>query len=161
MNPIILLAEKCHIYKEQYNTHQQRISQSFACQKNRAIHSQRKNKANKALPFQPYIFTTIQMSVRITIFQKEMYRKTGQTESRWRIQTVQFYFFFVIIGPQCTENSIYVFPEMKMRGRFPISYIHVSVSDIYSQDRSAYLAAAKQADRSCATAFPFLTFMYL
>jgi hypothetical protein len=29
----------------------------------------------------------------------------------------------------CTENQIYVFPEMKLRGIVPDSYIHVSVSD--------------------------------
>jgi hypothetical protein len=40
-------------------------------------------------------------------------------------------FCFVVTGPQCAENSIYVFPEMKLRGRVPISYIHVSVSDLY------------------------------
>jgi hypothetical protein len=32
----------------------------------------------------------------------------------------------------CTENPIYVFPEMKLRGLIPNSYIHVPVSDLYS-----------------------------
>ncbi len=31
----------------------------------------------------------------------------------------------------CTENPIYVFLEMKLRGLVPSSYIHVSVSDLY------------------------------
>jgi hypothetical protein len=31
----------------------------------------------------------------------------------------------------CTENPIYVFPEMKLRGLVPNSYIHVSVSELY------------------------------
>jgi hypothetical protein len=31
----------------------------------------------------------------------------------------------------CTEKSIYAFPEMKLRGLVPNSYIHVSVSDLY------------------------------
>jgi hypothetical protein len=31
----------------------------------------------------------------------------------------------------CTENLIYVFPEMKLCGLVPGSYIHVSVSDFY------------------------------
>ncbi len=31
----------------------------------------------------------------------------------------------------CNENPIYVFPEMKLRGHVPNSYIHVSVSDLY------------------------------
>jgi hypothetical protein len=31
----------------------------------------------------------------------------------------------------CTENPIYVFPEMKLHGLIPYSYIHVSVSDLY------------------------------
>ncbi len=45
---------------------------------------------------------------------------------------------------QCTENPIYVFPEMKLQGLVSNSYIHVSVSNfIYSQDLSAYLAAAE------------------
>ncbi len=38
------------------------------------------------------------------------------------------------------ENSKQIFPEMKLRGLVPNSYIHVSVSDvIYSHDRSAYI----------------------
>ncbi len=38
---------------------------------------------------------------------------------------------------------------MKLRGLAPNSYIHVYVSDLYiTQDWSAYLAEAKQADRS-------------
>jgi hypothetical protein len=31
----------------------------------------------------------------------------------------------------CTENSIYVFPEMKLHRIIPNSYIHVSVIDLY------------------------------
>jgi hypothetical protein len=31
----------------------------------------------------------------------------------------------------CTENLIYVFPETKLHGLVPNSYIHVSVSDLY------------------------------
>ncbi len=31
----------------------------------------------------------------------------------------------------CTEDHIYIFPEMKLPGLVPISYIHVSVSDLY------------------------------
>jgi hypothetical protein len=33
--------------------------------------------------------------------------------------------------PYCTENPIYVFPEMKLRGLVPNSYIHVSVKKLY------------------------------
>ncbi len=47
-----------------------------------------------------------------------------------------------------TENQIFVFPEMKLPGFVPNSFFHVSVF-IYSQDWSAYLATAKQAERSC------------
>jgi hypothetical protein len=32
----------------------------------------------------------------------------------------------------CAENPIYVFPEMKLCGRVPNSYIHVSVSNLYN-----------------------------
>jgi hypothetical protein len=31
----------------------------------------------------------------------------------------------------CTENPTYVFPEMKLQGRIPNSYIQVSVRDLY------------------------------
>ncbi len=31
----------------------------------------------------------------------------------------------------CTQYPIYVFPEMKLRDLVPISYIHVSLSDLY------------------------------
>ncbi len=31
----------------------------------------------------------------------------------------------------CTENLIYVFPEVKLRGLIPNSYIHEFVSDLY------------------------------
>ncbi len=31
----------------------------------------------------------------------------------------------------CTKNPIYVFPEMKLRGLVPSSYILVCVSDLY------------------------------
>jgi hypothetical protein len=47
----------------------------------------------------------------------------------------------------CTENLIYVFLEMKLRGLVPNSYIYVSGSDLYFP-WSAYLAAAKQTDQS-------------
>jgi hypothetical protein len=33
--------------------------------------------------------------------------------------------------PHCTENPIYVFPEMKLSGLVPNAHIHVSVSDLY------------------------------
>jgi hypothetical protein len=35
------------------------------------------------------------------------------------------------VNEHCTENLIYVFPEMKLRSLVPNSYIHVSVSDFY------------------------------
>jgi hypothetical protein len=31
----------------------------------------------------------------------------------------------------CTENAKQIFPEIKLRGLVPNSYIHVSVSDLY------------------------------
>jgi hypothetical protein len=44
----------------------------------------------------------------------------------------------------CKEDPIYVFPEMKLRGRVPNFHIHVSVSDfyVYFHDWSTYFAAA-------------------
>ncbi len=35
------------------------------------------------------------------------------------------------VSLHCTENPIYVFPEMKLRGLVPNYYIHVSVSYLY------------------------------
>jgi hypothetical protein len=45
--------------------------------------------------------------------------------SRGEVELRKSYPSFV----HCTENPIYVFPEMKLRGVVPNSYIHVSVSD--------------------------------
>ncbi len=36
-----------------------------------------------------------------------------------------------LCGVHCTENPIYVFPEMKLRGLVPNFYIRVSVSNLY------------------------------
>ncbi len=38
----------------------------------------------------------------------------------------------LVFPPHCTENPIYVFPEMKLRGLVPHSHIHVSVSDLHN-----------------------------
>jgi hypothetical protein len=47
---------------------------------------------------------------------------------------MQFRLFLTIIGNtlqrQYTENSKQIFPEMKLRGLIPNSYIYVSVSDL-------------------------------
>ncbi len=40
----------------------------------------------------------------------------------------------------CKQDSIYVFPEMKLRGLVLDFYIHVSGRDLYSHDRSTYFA---------------------
>ncbi len=37
-----------------------------------------------------------------------------------------------LLIPHCTENPICIFPEMKLRGLVPNSYIHVSLSDLYN-----------------------------
>ncbi len=36
---------------------------------------------------------------------------------------------FFVSAVHCTENPIYVFPDMKLLGLIPNSYIYVSVSD--------------------------------
>jgi hypothetical protein len=42
--------------------------------------------------------------------------------------------------PHCTKNAIYVFPELKLHGLVPSSYVHVSVSDFYVfPDTSAWM----------------------
>ncbi len=59
--------------------------------------------------------------------------------------------FWFSIRPHCTENTIYVFPEMKLRGLVHNSYIYLmylSEQFIYSQGQSACLAAAKQAEQT-------------
>jgi hypothetical protein len=43
----------------------------------------------------------------------------------------------ILITLHCTKNPIYVLPEMKLGGLIPNSFEQF----IYSQDRSAYLAA--------------------
>jgi hypothetical protein len=47
-----------------------------------------------------------------------------------------------------TENSKQIFPEKKLRCLIPNFHIHVSVSNLYSHNRSAYSAAGKYVDRS-------------
>jgi hypothetical protein len=42
-----------------------------------------------------------------------------------------------------TENSKQIFPEKEQRGLSPSFYIHVNVSDFYSQIRSTYFPAGK------------------
>jgi hypothetical protein len=42
-----------------------------------------------------------------------------------------FQYLCAVCIPRCKEDPIYVFPEMKLRGLFPTSHIHVSVSDKY------------------------------
>jgi hypothetical protein len=37
----------------------------------------------------------------------------------------------IVLQRHCIENSKQIFPEMKLRGLFPYSYIHESVSDLY------------------------------
>ncbi len=45
-------------------------------------------------------------------------------------------------GPRCTENPIYVLPEMKLRSLIS-EFLHLCICErfIYSQDRSAHLGA--------------------
>jgi hypothetical protein len=54
------------------------------------------------------------------------------------------------LNTYCTENLIYVFPEMKLCGLIPNSCIHESVSnlDIPSISLSIWLQQYRQADRS-------------
>ncbi len=42
-----------------------------------------------------------------------------------------------------TKMPIYVFPEKELRGLSPNFYIKMSVSDIYSQNRSTYFPTAE------------------
>jgi hypothetical protein len=55
---------------------------------------------------------------------------------------------YILIYVNCTENPIYVFPEMKLRGLVPSSFIHVSVSDLYIPriDLPIWLQHNRQAD---------------
>ncbi len=40
-------------------------------------------------------------------------------------------FKYMLLSVHCTENQIYVFPEMKLRGLVSNAYIHVSETDFY------------------------------
>jgi hypothetical protein len=62
----------------------------------------------------------------------------------WQMPPSKPYIYSSGEAVHCTENPTYVFPEMKLRGLVPNSYLHVSVSYFYFQDRSAHLAAAKK-----------------
>jgi hypothetical protein len=60
----------------------------------------------------------------------------------------------VVVGQivmHCTENLIYVFPEVKLRGLIPNFYIHEFVSDLYTFPGSVCLFGCSRilADRSC------------
>jgi hypothetical protein len=48
----------------------------------------------------------------------------------------------------CKENPIFVFLFWKLRSLSPNFHIHVSVSDLYSQDQSTYFPAAEPAGQS-------------
>ncbi len=43
----------------------------------------------------------------------------------------------------CKDDPIYVIPDMKLRGLVPNFHIHVTVSDLYSHNRSTYFAAGR------------------
>jgi hypothetical protein len=49
-------------------------------------------------------------------------------------------------SPHCTENPMFVFPEMKLRGLVPNSYIHVSMS-YYIFPRSVCLLGCSKIGR--------------
>jgi hypothetical protein len=50
-----------------------------------------------------------------------------------------------MLSIHCKEDSICVFPEVKLRGLVPNFYIHTSVSNLYiPKIRSTYFAAAKK-----------------
>ncbi len=50
----------------------------------------------------------------------------------WRLKSPKTVLFMVLkSGQHCTENLIYIFPEMKLCGLIPNSYIHVSVNVLY------------------------------
>jgi hypothetical protein len=55
---------------------------------------------------------------------------------RWPLQNQRnpgknAYYRYTTLQRDYTENSKQIFPEMKLRGLSPNSYIHVSVSDLY------------------------------
>ncbi len=66
-------------------------------------------------------------------------RQPGQKRPSWRETWDSPVLFTELANPpiciqrwvQCTENSIYIFPEMTLRGLVPDSYIPVSVSNLY------------------------------
>ncbi len=53
----------------------------------------------------------------------------------------------MLLQTHSNENLIYEFPEKELRGLSPNFHIYVSVSNLYSQDRSTYFPAAEKADQ--------------
>ncbi len=60
-------------------------------------------------------------------------------------------------NPHCTKNSIYVFPEIKLRGLVPSSFSHVSVSDFYIFPGSVCLFGCRKIGRTILGIYKFLT----
>ncbi len=50
----------------------------------------------------------------------------------------------IVTGVLCAENLFFVFPEMKLHGLVPNSYIHVSVSDLYIPRIGLHLSTANK-----------------
>jgi hypothetical protein len=76
----------------------------------------------------------VKIEASFTVFKAFFEIKTINTSGSRRLLALQ-------------KDSIYVFPEMKLRGLDPNFHIRISVSDLYnSHDRSTYFAAAKLAD---------------
>ncbi len=70
---------------------------------------------------------------------------TLQVKGQWK-SNINVWFRFMY--SQKWDCSVSLFPKQNYNVMAPNFHIHVSVSDLYSQDRSAYFAAAKYADCS-------------
>ncbi len=70
-------------------------------------------------------------SSMLTTFPKWSAASASFAPLQQRKHLVAQHFQIFSLYPHCKEDAIYVFPEMKLLGLVPISYIHVSVSDLY------------------------------
>jgi hypothetical protein len=84
------------------------------------------DKSSKGLIIEGLIVNASLLASASTSSEKSYVFAVGYKRSKNYIHTDLRY---LLIYVYCTENPIYVFPEMKLRGLVPSSFIHVSVSD--------------------------------
>jgi hypothetical protein len=74
-------------------------------------------------------FCTLHYTNILAIFRS--LRRESSWPGLWREEVRTGTAIYIVQFMHCTENPIYLFPEKKLCGLVPNSYIHVSVSDLY------------------------------